>query len=219
MPCGRFCAQRPWAEGEGVGNTMNPGTTDPGTTSSPGRRRWMWPVVLVVLAVVAVAGGAVVARSLSSKSGPAAASSPTVPAMPNISAVGDDPASVELPKVTDASAAKVWLDGEGHVSVVFVTTVPKVWSAPTCAEAAAAFDAVGSPKAVLTAASSTPDNGTAEMLTTLYSLTGPALQACTASGLPPAEVPPSADGTSPAATLAWQWMLVNRQLDALGVAH
>jgi hypothetical protein len=180
------------------------------TGGREGRRALALGALISALVVI---GGGVYWWTVGAVSNDTSATSTSRPSatLPDVTGLGADPATVELPAPQDPAAAKAWLEGDGHVAVVFVDTVPQLWQSGAtddgCAAPAEALQAVGAPQMVVDAASSTPDPPTAEMLTSLYNSAGSTLSSCADPG----------GYVTASQLLAWQWTVVNRQLVLLGV--
>lgn len=163
----------------------------------------------VVLVVVVVAGGG------DSPDEAVSAPEAVVPSLNQVVEVAKgagvgSPRRPVLPEPADAGAVVSFLAGEGAALVEFEGLVgPLVGAVPPageeCLVSAQGLDGVGSPQELLGLAAGVPDPVTSELLVDLSASTGRFLGACR-------------DGDERLrAELAFQWVLLERRLDQLGV--
>lgn len=123
----------------------------------------------------------------------------------------DDPTTGELPDVEDREATVEHLEGPGWALVTFrveagALVAEAEVSAAACDQIAARLEGGPAPGDLQELAAATPDQVTADMFANAISGTMSALDGC-ASGMP--------DGR---ASLAWQFAVLDRRLEQLGIA-
>lgn len=182
---------------------------------SGARRDWVATFVgfalgaIVVLVVVAISGSPPPIGEQRS-----AVSRPSVSEIVGVAsrAEAGDPTAVVLPEVDNRVAAVAFLEGEGtDVVAMAARVVPLVSLEPPdrarCDEVADGLDELGEPAALFDAGSRVPDLVSAELSVDLAASTTRFLGVCQAGD----EVLRG--------ELAYQWVLLDRRLDQLGVSR